>query len=63
MFVVPRDKLNKLPMQGGRVIPIDSSLLSRVRSLFRDEDRADAWKDSGLLLQIVYSTMDDPNSL
>lgn len=76
LFVIPRDKAHLLP-EGGETIPIDGTLLSRLRMLWCDVYRArenedeeieigyaDAWSESNLLLQLVWETLPNgPNSL
>lgn len=75
LFAVPRRVERLLPLDPYTEIPIDSSLLPTLRGLWgevlRDpEDNhdgnlgvPDAWMDSNLLLDVVRSTLDNPNSL
>lgn len=75
LFAVPRSVERLLPDDPYTDIPINSSLLSTLRSLWGEVLRApedehdgnlgvpDAWMDSNLLLATVRSTMENPNSL
>lgn len=60
LFVVPADVASELPEGVWKELAVEKGLLSKVRELWCDVDRADgtkyysdAWKDSGLLLSIV----------
>ena len=75
LFAVPRSVERLLPEDPYVSVGINSSLLSTLRSLWRELLRApdenhdgnlgvpDAWMDSNLLLELVRSTLDNPNSL
>lgn len=75
LFVVPKTVEHLLPEGEFTELPMDSSLLSRIRELVQKVDRAlaeegksclgmpDAWMDSNLLDGLVRATLKDPHQL
>jgi hypothetical protein len=75
LFVVPRELAPALPDDPYEDIVVDGGLLKRIRGLWtavvRDPEEnhdgelgiSDAWMDSNLLLEIVRSTLPNPQTL